>query len=258
MVDGATAAFEGQHVLVTGGGRGIGRAIARAFVQHGATVTVTGRTETHLIDAVAAGDAHGYAKGDVTEETELRHAIAQAARGRGAVDVLIANAGAAESGPFLKSDSHVFRRMLDLNVMGVVHAVHAVLPDMVTRGRGRVIVIASTAGLKGYGYVTAYTAAKHAAVGLVKALAIEIAATGVTINAVCPGYTATEMVASSVAKIAAKTGKSAEDALAGILKDNPLKRLIMPDEVAAACLYLASPAAAAVNGSALVIAGGEV
>jgi 3-hydroxybutyrate dehydrogenase len=250
--------LHGKHALVTGGGRGIGRAIAKALAHAGATVTVTGRTESQLLDAVAQGDAHGYIVLDVTEETAVLHGFRKAAVARGPIDVLVANAGAAESGPFLKTDSAMFRRMLDVNLMGVVHAAHAVLPDMLLRKNGRIITIASTAGLKGYAYVSAYTAAKHAVVGFTKALALETAANGITVNAICPGYAETDMVAESITRIVAKTGRAREAVLADMLKDSPLKRLIKPEEIAASCVWLASESAAAITGTSLVIAGGEI
>jgi 3-hydroxybutyrate dehydrogenase len=250
--------LRGKHVLVTGGGRGIGRSIAKAFVGAGATVTVTGRTESQLLDAVAQGDAHGYLVLDATEETAVLHGFRKAATARGPIDILVANAGAAESSPFLKTDSAMFRRMLDVNLMGVVHAAHAVLPDMLLRKNGRIIAIASTAGLKGYAYVSAYTAAKHAVVGFTKALALETATNGVTVNAICPGYAETDMVADSITKIISKTGRTREEVLADILKDNPIKRLIKPEEIASSCVWLASELAAAVTGTTLVIAGGEI
>src|SRR6202008_934164 len=158
------------------------------------------------------------------------------ANARGAIDILVANAGGAESAPFAKADPEQFRRMFDLNTMGVVHAPQAVLACMTSRGFGRIVAIASTASLKGYAYVSAYCAAKHAVVGLVRALAIETAGTGVTVNAVCPGYTDTDMTRESVQRIAEKTGRSREDAIAALLKDVPLKRLVQPEEVAAAVL----------------------
>jgi 3-hydroxybutyrate dehydrogenase len=250
--------LNGRHAVVTGGGRGIGRAIAKALSEAGATVTVTGRTESDLLDAVAAGDAQGYLILDATEETAVLHGFRKVAAARGPIDILVANAGAAESGPFLKTDSAMFRRMLDINLMGLVHAAHAVLPDMMTRRHGRIITVASTAGLKGYAYVSAYVAAKHAVVGLTKALAMETAPSGVTVNAVCPGYTETDMVSGGLDTIAARTGRSRDEALAAMLKDNPQKRLIRPAEVAAACVWLASEEAAAVNGAVIPITGGEI
>lgn len=250
--------LKGRHAVVTGGGRGIGRAVAKALSLAGAAVTVTGRTESDLLDAVATGDAQGYLILDATEETAVLHGFRKASAACGPIDILVANAGAAESGAFLKTDSAMFRRMLDINFMGVVHAAHAVLPDMMTRKHGRIITVASTAGLKGYAYVSAYVAAKHAVVGFTKALAMETATSGVTVNAVCPGYTETDMVSSGLDAIAAKTGRSREEALATMLKDNPQKRLIRPEEVAAACVWLASGDAAAVNGAVIPITGGEI
>jgi 3-hydroxybutyrate dehydrogenase len=248
----------GRHALVTGGGRGIGRAIAKALTGAGAVVTVTGRTEGPLRDAVDAGDAHGFLVLDATDEIAVSLGFETAVTERGPVDILVANAGAAESAPFLKSDSALFERMLAINLMGAVHAARAVLPEMTTRGHGRIIAVASTAGLKGYAYVSAYTAAKHAVVGFTRALAQETAASGVTVNAVCPGYTETDMVSGSLDAIAAKTGRSRKEALADILRDKPLKRLIKPEEVAAACVWLASNEASAVTGTQIVIAGGEL
>ncbi|MFM9973161.1 MAG: SDR family NAD(P)-dependent oxidoreductase [Beijerinckiaceae bacterium] len=248
----------GRHAMVTGGGRGIGRAIAKALAAAGATVTITGRTESQLRDAVNAGDADGFLVLDATDEDAVQRGFRKAESERGPIDILVANAGAAESAPFLKSDSALFQRMLDINLMGVVHAARAVLPGMNARSHGRIIAVASTAGLKGYAYVSAYTAAKHAVVGFTKALAQETAASGVTVNALCPGYADTDMVSGSLDAIAARTGRSRESALAEILKDKPLKRLIRPDEIAAACLWLASDAAGAVTGTSIVIAGGEI
>ncbi len=248
----------GRHAVVTGGGRGIGRAIAKALAAAGAVVTVTGRTESDLLDAVASGDAQGYLILDATEETAVLHGFRKAEAARGPIAILVANAGNAESAPFLKTDSGMFRRMMDINLMGTVHAAHAVLPNMVARKHGRIIAVASTAGLKGYAYVSAYTAAKHAVVGFTKALAAETAASGVTVNAICPGYTETDMVRGSIDRIVEKTGRNRDDVLAEILKDKPLKRLIRPDEVASACLWLVSDGAAAVTGSTVVVAGGEL
>ena len=252
------APLQGHHAIVTGGGSGIGRAVARALSGAGAAVTVVGRSEPALSDATTRGDAAGYVIADVTDVRILCQEIERAAALRGPIAILVANAGGAESAPFAKSDDELFRRMLDVNLMGVVHATHAVLAGMIARGFGRIVAIASTAGLKGYPYVSAYCAAKHAAVGFVRALALETARTGVTVNAVCPGYTDTGLVQRSLDRVAQRTGRPREEMLAAMIKDNPLGRLIRPEEVAAAVLALCLPEASAMTGETVAVAGGEI
>lgn len=245
------------HALVTGGGRGIGREIGAALARAGAIVTIVGRHRATLDEAVAAGAAHFVEVADVVDQGAVDAAIA-AARVRQPIDILIANAGTAESAPFSKSDSALFRRMIDVNFMGVVHAIQAALPGMRERPYGRIIAVASTAGLKGYPYVSAYSAAKHAVVGLVRSLALELASTRVTVNAVCPGFTDTDLVATGIDNIMRKTGRSREQALAELSRHNPQGRLVSPAEVADTVLWLCGEGASAITGQAIAVAGGEV
>lgn len=250
--------LHGRHAVVTGGGRGIGRAIAGVLVRAGATVTVTGRDRARLEHAVSEGFAHGAVVADVTDLAAVRSAVDEAISRQGPVDLMIANAGAAVSAPFMKTDPALFRQMLDVNLLGVTNMAQAVLGSMTERGFGRIIAVASTAGLKGYPYVSAYCAAKHAVIGFVRALALETARTGVTVNAVCPGFTDTDLVGDSLDRIVAKTGRTREEALAEFVKHNPQQRLIDPSEVADAVLWLCGEGARSVTGQAIAVAGGEV
>lgn len=242
----------GQRALVTGGGRGIGRAIAATLTQAGAEVTIMGRDADRLQAAASAGAAADWLAADVSDSAAMETVLA----GR-SFEIVVANAGAVETGPFLRTDAARFRRMLDVNLIGTVNVFRAALPGMLEAGSGRLVAVASTAGLRGYPYVSAYVAAKHAVVGLVRGLALETAKSGVTVNAVCPGYTDTDLVAGSLGAISAKTGRSAEEALAELVKDNPQGRLVHPEEVAAAVLWLCGPGSGAVTGQAIAVNGGE-
>lgn len=245
------------HALVTGGGRGIGRAIASQLAHAGATVTILGRNRATLDEAVTAGDAHFADVADVADQAAINAAITKAAARR-PIDILVANAGIAESAPFAKSDVALFKRMIDVNLMGVVYAIQAALPSMRNQPYGRLVAVASTAGLKGYAYVSAYSAAKHAVVGLVRSLALELANTPITVNAVCPGFTDTDLVVGSVDNIMQKTGRSREQAVTELAKHNPQGRLVTPNEVADAVMWLCGEGASAVTGQAIAVAGGEI
>ena len=244
--------LDGKQALVTGGSRGIGRAVARALTGAGAHVTVLGRDEDALRDTVASGDAASQAVVDVTDADALLAALA------GPLDILVNNAGAAETAPLHRLDRGLWDRTMLLNLTAVYEGCRAVLPGMMARRSGRVVNIASTAGLTGYAYVAAYCAAKHGVVGLTRALAMEAATTGVTVNAVCPGFTDTDLVDRSAAAVAAKTGRTADDVRASYARTNPQNRLVQPDEVAAAVLYLCGDGAGAVTGQSIVVAGGEL
>ena len=245
------------HAVVTGAARGIGREIAAQLTKAGAVVTALGRQRAALDDLVAEGLARFSAIADVTDQAAVRAAMREAAA-RQPIDILIANAGAAESLSFAKSDAALFKRMMDVNFMGVVHSIQAALPSMRERPHGRIIAIASTAGLKGYGYVSAYVAAKHAVIGLVRSLALELATTRVTVNAVCPGFTDTDLVAGSIDTIMKKTGRDRAQAIAELTKHNPQGRLVSPAEVADTVLWLCGERAAAITGQAIAVAGGEI
>ena len=245
------------HAVVTGAARGIGREIAATLTRAGAIVTALGRQSAPLEELVAQGDVRFFAVADVTDQDAVSAAIAQAAVRR-PIDILIANAGAAESAPFAKSDAAQFKRMMDVNFMGVVHSIQAALPSMRQQPFGRIVVIASTAGLKGYAYVSAYAAAKHAVIGLVRSLALELATTRVTVNAVCPGFTDTDLVVGSVEAIMKKTGRDRAQAIAELTRHNPQGRLVSPREVADSVLWLCGEGASAVTGQAIAVAGGEI
>jgi NAD(P)-dependent dehydrogenase (short-subunit alcohol dehydrogenase family) len=247
-----------KHSFITGGGSGIGLATATALAGSGWKVTIAGRNIDRLVAAAGALNGAQVQVLDVTNADAAHAAIDAAASAHGPVSLLVNNAGGVTSAPFEKTSLEAWRSTLDLNLMGAVHCTHAVLPGMKAAGWGRIVNVASTAGLAGYRYVSAYVAAKHAVVGLTKALALEFAKSGITINAVCPGYTDTGIIASAVKAISLGGKRTADEALATFAATNPQGRLVKPEEVAAAVLWLATEDAAAVNGIALPIAGGEV
>ena len=251
-------ALDGLHALVTGGGTGIGAAIAWALAKEGAAVTLVGRRKAPL-DMVARDLPKSIAvMADVTKAADCETMVAAARAANGPIDIVVANAGAAESAPAAKISTEHWQRMIGVNLTGAFLTVQAALGDVTRKGKGtrRIVFTASTAGLKGYPYVAAYCAAKHGVVGLARALAVELKTDGLTVNAVCPGYTDTPLLDAAAAAVAGKIGRSIEEARAALARDNPDGRLISPDDVAAKVLWLCSPAANAVNGEAIVIAGG--
>ena len=250
--------LSGQHALITGGGTGIGAAIARALAGEGARLTLVGRRLEPLQAMASTLPAATVAEADVTEPDAVSRAVAAARRAFGPVSILINNAGAAESAPFASTSSELWRRMMGVNLDAVFHLTREVMPDLVQADAGRIVNIASTAGLKGYAYTSAYVAAKHGLIGLTRALASEFARTAVTVNAVCPGFTDTDLVAASVETIVEKTGRSPDEARQQLARFNPQGRLIAPDEIARTVLWLCAPEARSVTGQAVVVAGGEV
>lgn len=231
--------LQGRHALVTGANRGIGAAITRALSSEGASVSLMvrdGARGQQVAGSLPAPNA--VVAADLTDRAAVHSACRRAEDHFGPVDILVNNGGSAESAPFLRSAPELFQRMFDVHVMGVVHTCHAILPSMAERGAGHVVNVASVAGLRGEAYVSAYVAAKHAVVGLTRTLALEMKRSGVRVNAVCPGYTATDLVDDAVARVAQKTGRSAGDALAALLAGAGQSRLVTPDEVSAAVIAL--------------------
>ena len=244
-------------VFVTGAARGSGRAIARRFAQDGYAVAATGRSAPSLVpvaEEIAALGAEMLTLAcDITDRDAVGRTVAQVEQRLGPIDVLVNNAGESASAPFVSMDDTLWDRMLAVNLTGTYNCMRAVLPSMFARGRGRVINIASVAAKIGFAYTAAYVASKHGVLGLTRAVAIEAAGKGVTVNAICPGWMNTDMTGRAVARIVEKTGRSEEAARETLAQMNPQKRLIEPEEIAALAAFLASPDAAGINGQDLTL-----
>lgn len=245
------------HAVVTGGGRGIGAAIAVALAGAGARLTILGRDPERLADTARGLPCARAEVTDVTDPADLKHALARARAEFGPVRILVNNAGTALSQAYLKLDEYDWRQCLEVNLMGAHHCTQATLPDMIEESHGRVINIASTAALRGYAYVAPYVASKHALLGLTRALASEFSQTGVTFNAVCPGYTETEMLERTLDRIIEKTGRPRNHALDELVRFNPQRRLVQPEEVARTVLWLCGEDARSITGQAISVSGGE-
>lgn len=255
----AANTLNNRHSVVTGGGQGIGAAIARLLVAQGANVTVLGRTLATVQALATEQPAHLHAvSADVSDAEQVEAAFANARQRFGPISILINNAGQASSAPFLKTDAALWNQMLAVNLTSTLLCTQAAVPDMLASGWGRVVNIASTAGLTGYAYVAAYCAAKHGVVGLTRALALEFAKKGLTVNAVCPGYTETDIVRNSIANVMAKTGRTEPQARAEFTAGNPQGRLVQAEEVADTVAWLCGPAAGAITGQSIAVCGGEL
>jgi NAD(P)-dependent dehydrogenase (short-subunit alcohol dehydrogenase family) len=256
----ATPSLSGRHALVTGAGGGIGAAVTVALAREGARVSLFGRNRKSLEAAAEQlpGGEQTIVPGDVTSRSSVASAFKAAREAFGPVDILVNNAGQAASAPLHKADDALWDRMLAVNLTGSYYCIREALPDMLASGFGRIVNVASIAGLTGAPYITAYCASKHGVVGLTRALAREVATRNITVNAVCPGYTDTELVRQAIGNIRAKTGITEEKALAELIATNPQKRLIQPDEVAHMVLWLCLPGTESVTGQSLAIAGGGV
>jgi NAD(P)-dependent dehydrogenase (short-subunit alcohol dehydrogenase family) len=253
---GANQSLGGKLALVTGGGRGIGLAVAQRLARDGARVIVTGRTREDL-DRVAEATGGHAVTCDLSDRAST-DAMTAAVKAIGRVDILVNNAGIAESAPLAKTDDGMWDRIMELNATAPFRLTRAFVPPMIEAGWGRVVTIASNAGLNGYQYTAAYCAAKHAAVGMTRALAIDLGRTGITINAVCPGWVATRMADEAIARIAARTGRTPAEARGALESMSPQRRLVEPEEVAAAVAMLCTEGARGIHGQTIVIDGGQV
>lgn len=247
----------GLHAVVTGGGTGIGAAIARALAGEGARLSLIGR-RAEPIERVAAEVGGVAFAADVTDRAQVDRALAAARAAHGPIAILVNNAGRAASAPFARVTIDEWRDTMAANLDALLHCCQAALPDLLAAEQGRIVTVASTAGRKGYSYTAPYVAAKHGAVGLTRALAAEYARTSLTVNAVCPGFTDTDIVADAARAIAGRTGRSEDEARAELARFNPQARLVAPEEVADAVVWLCLPSSRSITGQAIAVSGGEV
>ena len=255
------ATLADRHAVVTGASRGIGLAICAALAAEGARISLLGRDAGRLSrvsDELGGTSRANPVTVDVADEASVHGAFAAARRHFGPVHILINNAGQAASAKFADTNSALWNNILAVNLNGTYLCTYEALPDMLQLGFGRIVNIASIAGLRGAAYISAYSASKHAVIGLTRSLALEFATKNITVNAICPGYTDTDIVKQAVANIRGKTGRSENEALAALVATNPQRRLIKPEEVAHAALWLCRPGTESVTGQSIVIAGGEV
>ncbi len=260
MSESTAFTMAGKHALITGASRGIGASIARVLASENVKLTLLGRDKAAL-DALREelpGKQHQIAIADVSDEASVQAALKEAREALGPIGILVNNAGQAMSAPFLKTTSEMWSQMMAVNLTGTFLCTQAVLPDMLYQGGGRIVNVASTAGQIGYAYVSAYVAAKHGVVGLTRSLALEYATKNITVNAVCPGYTDTELLQTSLKRAAEKTGRAIEDIAKEFAASNPQKRFVMPQEVAETVRWLCSPHAGSITGQSISISGGEV
>tara|TARA_R110000751_G_scaffold131275_2_gene233550 strand:- start:24142 stop:24903 length:762 start_codon:yes stop_codon:yes gene_type:complete len=248
----------GKHAVVTGGGTGVGASIALALAHAGATVTVTGRSKAALVAVAEQSALISAVTCDVTDPVSVKALFCRISQDHGKADIVIANAGVAESIPFTQMDIESWKRMIDVNLTGAFLTMQAGLIGMEDAKWGRIICIGSVAGLKGYAYVAGYCAAKHGVIGLTKSIAQEVAKSGITVNAICPGYTETPMLERTLENIMSKTGRSRDDAAKALLRQNPSGRFVQPEEVAQTVLFLCGPNSASITGQAISVSGGEV
>ena len=251
--------LNGKSALITGGGRGIGRAIALEFARNGARVAVAARTAEQVEQVASEIGADAIALVcDVSDPASVARMFSDMRERLGDADILVNNAGVAESATLVNTTDELWHRHLAINLSGTFYCTRAAVPSMLKKGWGRVINVASIAGKSGAPYIAAYSASKHGVLGLTRSAALELATTGVTVNAICPGYVDTDMVTRGVERITAKTGRTAEEALDSLKKMSPQNRLVTPEEVAAIALLLASDAGRGINGQGINVDGGSM